>query len=136
MAVSNGAPAIPLQTLATSNNTASGSFVGLRKELSALLQLHTVPGYTPNPSAANFLIATDPGRAYLPGQPRIRLPTGAPTTADPASTQTELLEYLGKCHLTEPLDGILPYMKYIFVSALYLSVPQPPLSRSRGRTPL
>jgi hypothetical protein len=48
---------------------------------------------------------------YLPGQPRIRLGT-AP---DSYESQDELVRYLRDSHLTKELDGLLPFMKYIFV---------------------
>lgn len=59
------------------------------------------------------LLRAKPGRKqYLPGQPRIKLDKGA-HNAD-GNTDT-LLQYLHKSHNTDELDGLLPFMRYIFV---------------------
>lgn len=114
MASPNGSASIPAQTTTTTPyNTASGSFPGLRKELSGLLQVHDVPNTGQLPR--KLLVTGDPTKPYLPGQPRIRLPTRAPA-ASAIQTQEELKAYLEKSHLTTELDGILPFMKYVFVS--------------------
>ncbi|KAH8896533.1 hypothetical protein GQ53DRAFT_680186 [Thozetella sp. PMI_491] len=92
-------------------------FKGLTKELSNLLKLDERP-ITPPPNGSEKEVSPkkwlSPGasaKSYLPGQPRIRLdPSGA---ADP--NQAELLNYLNKSLLTKELDGILPFMKYVFV---------------------
>ncbi|KAL8288246.1 hypothetical protein RB597_000370 [Gaeumannomyces tritici] len=57
------------------------------------------------------LVATDKSKLFLPGQPRIRLEPAAPST----DNEDRVLEYLRESHLTTELDGLLPYMKYIFV---------------------
>ncbi|KAL8377590.1 hypothetical protein RB595_008330 [Gaeumannomyces hyphopodioides] len=56
------------------------------------------------------LVATDNSRPFLPGQPRISL-----DPALPSPENKDVLEYLRESHLTAELDGLLPYMKYIFV---------------------
>ncbi|MBE3041543.1 hypothetical protein IMZ48_02980, partial [Candidatus Bathyarchaeota archaeon] len=54
------------------------------------------------------------GEDYLPGQPRISL--SAVPLSDDQESASELLEYLRECHLTTKLDGLMPFMKYVFVS--------------------
>lgn len=51
-------------------------------------------------------------KQYLPGQPRIRLDQDV-DKGD--ANKNPLLEYLRKCHKTDGLDELLPYMRYIFV---------------------
>jgi hypothetical protein len=81
----------------------------LQRELSGSLEVHAV-----GQSGRRVLVAENPTKPYLPGQPRIRLPTG--TTVASIQVQQSLLEYLKGAHLTTELDDILPFMKYIFVS--------------------
>lgn len=57
------------------------------------------------------LTATDKSRLFLPGQPRISLDPAIPNPKN----EDHVLEYLRESHLTTELDGLLPYMKYIFV---------------------
>lgn len=64
------------------------------------------------------LLATDKSRQFLPGQPRISLdPAGQKSSPRDQETKDGVLEYMRESHLTAELDGLLPYMKYIFVSA-------------------
>ncbi|KAM4063708.1 hypothetical protein HRG_006831 [Hirsutella rhossiliensis] len=85
-----------------------GARPGLRlnKDLDQLLQIDEVE--TPSLPMRKFLKATLES-PHLPGQPRIRL--NPAVDADP----DELLQYLRNCHLTDELDGLLPFTKYIFV---------------------
>ena len=95
----------------------NGPFVGLRTQLSGLLHVDItrIPGQT----AQITLVANDVHKPYLPGQPRIRLPI--PTSgAGIGHIQDTLRSYLRRSHLTMELDGILPFMKYIFVSAHFI----------------
>ncbi|KAJ9161068.1 hypothetical protein NKR19_g2624 [Coniochaeta hoffmannii] len=113
MAIHNGTALASGRTPPTQpQNAADTPFRGLGKELSSLLKVHAVPvtGKAPR----KLLLADDSNKPYLPGQPRIRLPTGAPA-ATAVQTQQELQMYLERSHLTTELDEILPYMKYIFV---------------------
>lgn len=50
---------------------------------------------------------------YLPGQPRIRL---SPQRRDADDGTDGVLQYLQDYHLTNKLDELLPFMKFIFVS--------------------
>lgn len=94
--------------------TVDTAFKGLGTELSGLLEVHEVP--LSGQSSRKLLVAENPDKPFLPGQPRIRLPTGVPSAAGPSQEEEDLLKYLRRSHLTLELDGILPFMKYIFVS--------------------
>ena len=94
----------------------AGSFTGLSEELSNLLELETVP-ISSQPSRSSEIVssrkllkATDENQQHLPGQPRIVLNMAH-------NDQGEVLKYLKESHLTEELDKLLPYMKYIFVGS-------------------
>jgi hypothetical protein len=54
------------------------------------------------------------GKQYLPGQPR-QLLDGTPGKS---ITGLDVAAYLELNHLTDELNGILPWMKYIFVSVV------------------
>lgn len=64
------------------------------------------------PAGRKVLKPKNPDQAFLPGQPRVRL-----SASDP--THNGLLEYLRTEHLTDALDELLPYMRYIFVCLHY-----------------
>ncbi|KAK0718959.1 hypothetical protein B0T21DRAFT_59351 [Apiosordaria backusii] len=66
----------------------------------------------PNQPAPWFLKSTDPKKAYLPGQPRIRLDE-RPRHVD--GPEGKLDGYLRRWHLTQKLDELLPLMRYVFV---------------------
>ncbi|KAK0655625.1 hypothetical protein B0T16DRAFT_318965 [Cercophora newfieldiana] len=98
-----------------------GSFPGLTAELNAQLEVveidlgekqQATTGTLKAQSLLKLLKAKDPAKPFLPGQPRIPLHRVA-DDADP--TCNEMLDYLRKVHLTDALDGLLPYMRYIFV---------------------
>lgn len=102
------------------------SFPGLslENELSTLPQLEVVtvnlsekqpgPASSLQPGAGKRLLLKpkDAAKPYLPGQPRVRLHRSS-DDADPACN--EVLDYLRMSHLTNALDSLLPFMRYIFV---------------------
>jgi len=98
-------------------------FPGLQIELSDILELGPAPGpaATSNgaaPAAVRVLLPSSKAtnsKNYLPGQPRIALPAAVPSDKD---ADERFKKYLRKSHLTNELDDILPFMKYIFVSSL------------------
>lgn len=51
-------------------------------------------------------------KPYLPGQPRVLL-----EEASKSNSGKDLKKYLDKSHLTDETDGVLKWMKYIFVSS-------------------
>ncbi|KAL2153845.1 hypothetical protein VTH82DRAFT_2520 [Thermothelomyces myriococcoides] len=63
-------------------------------------------------STRKMLAARKDKKQYLPGQPRIRLDQ---PTHNRDGNKDKLLEYLQKCHNTDGLDELLPFMRYIFV---------------------
>lgn len=66
-----------------------------------------------HPSSTRIILeALDGGDDYLPGQPRISLSAPSPDR----TFASELHKYLRDCHLTEKLDELMPFMKYVFVS--------------------
>jgi hypothetical protein len=103
----------------------TGPFRGLGKDLGGnLLKVINTPISDVN--NRKILYAADTEKPYLPGQPRVRLLTDEPTAGNGATTEAQrkkaekieknLHDYLQTCHLSVELDGILKFMKYIFVS--------------------
>ncbi|KAK0632481.1 hypothetical protein B0T14DRAFT_419489 [Immersiella caudata] len=98
----------------------TGNFPGLteRIALSSDLEIINVELDEKQQAAASslkqrkLLKSKNPAKPFLPGQPRVRLHRSA-DDADPACN--EVLEYLRRAHLTDALDGLLPFMRYIFV---------------------
>ncbi len=73
---------------------------------------------SPSPDTLNrlsrkLLRAKNSSKHYLPGQPRVQL--HGDHQESHGKFDPELLQYLRDCHLTEHLDDLLPYMRYIFV---------------------
>lgn len=115
--MSSTSPASAMSTT-MSNKTGVGGFDGVEFPLTQLLEALPVPMTEKQPGGEEttttrlILKSTDPDRAYLPGQPRIRL-----DGHDLGKTSgVEILDYLRRSHLTNELDSLLPFMKYIFVS--------------------
>ncbi|KAK0753738.1 hypothetical protein B0T18DRAFT_337548 [Schizothecium vesticola] len=97
-----------------------GKFPGLQKELSddlEVFEINIVPKgegegtATGTGTTRRVLIAKNAAKSFLPGQPRIRLDTK--TTG--RTVEDGLLNYLRRAHLTNSLDELLPYMRYVFV---------------------
>lgn len=97
----------PVNALAPSLPAEAGSFTGLFKELNDNLEVDISAT-----AGRKVLKPKSTGKSFLPGQPRVRLST-SPQPSDPA--HNALLEYLRTEHLTDALDELLPYMRYIFV---------------------
>lgn len=110
-----------------STTMTSSRFRGLLKDLGGpFLDIETTPVTTVR--SRQMLVAANPDKPYLPGQPRMRLRTASaavaaataslappsPTTAKQPE-EDELLPYLRENHISKELDAMLPYMKYIFV---------------------
>ncbi|KAL2024235.1 hypothetical protein VTK56DRAFT_9391 [Thermocarpiscus australiensis] len=85
-------------------------FAGLTLEFNA--QLEIVPVKVGEKLTRMILKAKDGCKQFLPGQPRVRLDRPS-QNAD--GNEDTLLRYLKDSHSTERLDGLLPYMRYIFV---------------------
>ncbi|KAK0730236.1 hypothetical protein B0H67DRAFT_548229 [Lasiosphaeris hirsuta] len=110
--------ASPPGTSVAATSAPSGAFPGLHKELNNDLHVIAVniekPGSTV-PTSRKLLCAKAASiRSFLPGQPRIRLPTAASQDVG-HGREKDLASYLRESHLTEHLDDLLPYMRYIFV---------------------
>lgn len=110
----------------------TGPLRGLGKDLGGnLLKVINTPISDVN--NRRILYAADTEKPYLPGQPRVRLLTDEPAVGNGATTEAQrqkaekieknLHVYLQTCHLSVELDGILKFMKYIFVSPLTNSAP-------------
>jgi hypothetical protein len=108
-----------------------GKFPGLSKELSndlEVFEIQVVPKEAESGTATGtdttrrVLIARNAAKSFLPGQPRIRLDT---KTAS-GTVEDGLLNYLRRAHLTNALDELLPYMRYVFVSPSSPCYPSPP----------
>ncbi|KAK5655506.1 hypothetical protein OQA88_5777 [Cercophora sp. LCS_1] len=112
----DGTTSTPLTTTPTqsavvpSKDPEEGGFSGLAKELNDQLEVtkQAVTGL----KERVLLKAKDAAKQYLPGQPRARLHVLA---QDHRPEHNTLLGYLRKAHLTDGLDELLPYMRYIFV---------------------
>ncbi|KAK3362504.1 hypothetical protein B0T25DRAFT_7757 [Lasiosphaeria hispida] len=95
-----------------------GAFPGLSKELDNDLQVITVDiekNGPIGPASRKLLCAkASSPRGFLPGQPRIRLPAAA-SQDEGFGRENDLSSYLRESHLTEYLDDLLPFMRYIFV---------------------
>lgn len=85
----------------------NSQFAGLGKEV---LLINNVPISRDHSRA--ILLPIRKSEDHLPGQPRIRL-SQPQQTVD--KDKDPLLQYLRLYHLTEELDGLLPFMKFIFV---------------------
>ncbi len=88
-------------------------FAGLEAGLEFNKDLKIVPvtidAQSGKSETRKMLKAVDDKRNFLPGQPRVRLDD------DPKDDQGPLFAYLNESHNTDKLDGLLPYMRYIFV---------------------
>ena len=86
----------------------TGQFAGLGDEI---LQAVNIP--ISRDQSRVILQSLRKDEDHLPGQPRIRL---SPRQQGAGKETNNVLDYLKLCHLTEELDGLLPFMKFIFVS--------------------
>ncbi|KAL2136150.1 hypothetical protein VTI74DRAFT_5203 [Chaetomium olivicolor] len=89
----------------------STPFKGLsgKLEFNKNLEVESIPAIGSKPW---YILKAKVGKQCLPGQPRIRLDRRPrPGTSD----EDPLLKYLKRNHETEALDGLLPFMRYIFV---------------------
>ncbi|KAK4682444.1 hypothetical protein QC764_116430 [Podospora pseudoanserina] len=93
----------------------SFEFEGLAIELNTQLEYVRVEDgeNTDSKRPTTWLLKSkDPNKAYLPGQPRIRLGERARHVDGP---EGKVDGYLRRWHLTDKLDQLLPLMRYIFV---------------------
>lgn len=91
-------------------DSTEGAFTRLTLELND--ELEVVKKAVTGLKERSLLQAKDASKQYLPGQPRARLRV---LSQDPNPDHNDLLNYLRRAHLTNSLDELLPYMRYIFV---------------------
>ncbi|KAK4103016.1 hypothetical protein N658DRAFT_484665 [Parathielavia hyrcaniae] len=85
-------------------------FAGLAKEFNDDLELASVQL---GEKQTRMILKAKEGRgSFLPGQPRVRLDRQRHSVD---ANKDPLQQYLDKCHSTQPLDELLPFMRYIFV---------------------
>ncbi|KAK3322645.1 hypothetical protein B0H66DRAFT_211836 [Apodospora peruviana] len=82
-------------------------------EPASVVALTMIPGPPPSPRFRKLLRPRAYSKPYLPGQPRIHLPTA--DVSGESDETARFYQYLRQIHLTPTLDTLVPRTKFIFV---------------------